>query len=306
MYGPQGSGGSAPRPVRKVTVPEIRARKGGSPIAMVTAYDYTMARLLDEGGADILLVGDSLGMVVQGHTTTLPVTVEEICYHGRTVARGAKRAHVVGDMPFMSYQVSPLQAIENAGKLVKDGGFESVKLEGGEEIAEHVRRIVSAGIPVMGHVGLTPQSVHAMGGFKVQGKGEDAALRVIEGARALEDAGAFAIVLEAIPPDLAAEITAALSIPTIGIGAGPACDGQVLVCYDLLGMYPELKPKFAKRFAEVGEQILQATRAYVGEVQQRTFPAPEHTFKPNGPRIVAKPQEPLLPEAEIPPHWQTH
>jgi 3-methyl-2-oxobutanoate hydroxymethyltransferase len=273
---------------------------------MVTAYDYTMARLLDEGGADILLVGDSLGMVVQGHTTTLPVTVEEICYHGRTVVRGARRAHVVGDMPFMSYQVSPLQAIENAGKLVKDGGFESVKLEGGEEIAEHVRRIVSAGIPVMGHVGLTPQSVHAMGGFKVQGKGEDAALRVIEGARAIEDAGAFAIVLEAIPPDLAAEITAALSIPTIGIGAGPACDGQVLVCYDLLGMYPELKPKFAKRFAEVGEQILQATRAYVGEVQQRSFPAPEHTFKPNGPRVAAKPQEPLLAEAEIPPHWQTH
>ena len=306
MYGPQGSGGSAPRPVRKVTVPEIRARKGGSPIAMVTAYDYTMARLLDEGGADILLVGDSLGMVVQGHTTTLPVTVEEICYHGRTVARGAKRAHVVGDMPFMSYQVSPLQAIENAGKLVKDGGFESVKLEGGEEIAEHVRRIVSAGIPVMGHVGLTPQSVHAMGGFKVQGKGEDAALRVIEGARALEDAGAFAIVLEAIPPDLAAQITAAHSIPPIGNGAAPACDAQDLLWYDLLGMYPELQPKFAKRFAEVGEQILQATRAYVGEVQQRTFPAPEHTFKPNGPRIVAKPQEPLLPEAEIPPHWQTH
>ncbi|MFS8068657.1 MAG: 3-methyl-2-oxobutanoate hydroxymethyltransferase [Byssovorax sp.] len=305
MYGPQGSGGSAPRPVRKVTVPEIRARKGGSPIAMVTAYDYTMARLLDEGGADVLLVGDSLGMVVQGHTTTLPVTVEEICYHGRAVARGAKRAHVVGDMPFMSYQVSPLQAIENAGKLVKDGGFESVKLEGGEEIAEHVRRIIRAGIPVMGHVGLTPQSVHAMGGFKVQGKGEDAATRVIEGARALEDAGAFAIVLEAIPPDLAEEITAALSIPTIGIGAGAACDGQVLVCYDLLGMYPELKPKFAKRFAEVGEQIMQATRAYIGEVQQRTFPAPEHTFKPNGPRPV-KQQEALLPEAEIPPHWQTH
>jgi 3-methyl-2-oxobutanoate hydroxymethyltransferase len=306
MYGPQGSGGSAPRPVRKVTVPEIRARKGGSPIAMVTAYDYTMARLLDEGGADVLLVGDSLGMVIQGHPTTLPVTVEEICYHGRAVARGARRAHVVGDMPFMSYQVSPLQAIENAGKLVKDGGFESVKLEGGEEIAEHVRRIVAAGIPVMGHVGLTPQSVHAMGGFKVQGKGDDAATRVIEGARALEDAGAFAIVLEAIPPDLAEEITAALSIPTIGIGAGPACDGQVLVCYDLLGMYPEMKPKFAKRFSEVGEQIMQATRAYVGEVQQRTFPAPEHTFKPNGPR-VAKPQEkPLLAEAEIPPHWQTH
>src|SRR3954466_530750 len=195
MYGPQGGGDS--RSTRKVTVPDIRARKGASPIAMVTAYDFTMARLLDDGGADVLLVGDSLGMVVQGHTTTLPVTVEEICYHGRAVARGARRAHVVGDMPFMSFQVSPIQALENAGKLMKEGAFESVKLEGGEEVAEHVRRIVNAGIPVMGHVGLTPQSVHAMGGFKVQGEGEDASLRVLEGARALEDAGAYAIVLEA-------------------------------------------------------------------------------------------------------------
>ncbi len=307
MYGPQGSGGPAPRPIRKVTVPEIRARKGGSPISMITAYDYTMARLLDEGGADMLLVGDSLGMVVQGHATTLPVTVEEICYHGRAVGRGARRAHVCGDMPFMSFQVSPLQALENAGKLIKDGGFESVKLEGGEEIAEHVRRIVAAGIPVIGHVGLTPQSVHAMGGFKVQGKGDDAAARVIEGARALEEAGAFAIVLEAIPPDVAEEITKSIGIPTIGIGAGPSCDGQVLVCYDMLGMYPEMKPKFAKRFAEVGEQIMAATRAYIGEVQQRTFPAPEHTFKANGPRRAAKPEEEkLVPDAEIPPHWQTH
>jgi 3-methyl-2-oxobutanoate hydroxymethyltransferase len=303
MYGPQGSGGS-PRPIRKVTVPEIRARKGAEPIAMVTAYDYTMARLLDEGGADLLLVGDSLGMVVQGHPTTLPVTVEEICYHGRAVGRGARRAHVVGDMPFMSFQVSPVQALENAGKLVKDGGFESVKLEGGEEVAEHVRRIVSAGIPVMGHVGLTPQSVHAMGGFKVQGKGDDAAERVLEGARALEEAGCYAIVLEAIPPDLAEEITAAVSVPTIGIGAGPGCDGQVLVCYDLLGMYPEMKPKFAKRFAEVGEQIIKATSDYVSEVKQRTFPAAEHTFKPNGPRRVAVVKKEEIDE--IPPHWQTH
>src|SRR4051812_12780287 len=252
MYGPQG--GAPRRPAHKLTVPEIRARKGGPPLSMITAYDFTMARLLDEGGADLLLVGDSLGMVVQGHPTTLPVTVEEICYHGRAVARGALHAHVVGDMPFMSFQVSPVQALENAGRLIKDGAFESVKLEGGEEVAEHVRRIVAAGIPVMGHVGLTPQSVHAMGGFKVQGKGEDAAARVIDGARALEDAGAYAIVLEAIPPDLAEEITAAVGIPTIGIGAGAGCDGQVLVCYDMLGMYPDVKPKFAKRFAEVGEQ----------------------------------------------------
>ncbi len=306
MYGREG--GADARPVRKVTVPEIRARKGGTPIAMVTAYDFTMARLLDDGGADVMLVGDSLGMVVQGHATTLPVTVEEICYHGRAVARGARRAHVVGDMPFMSYQVSPIQAVENAGKLMKDGAFESVKLEGGEEIAEHVRRIVAAGIPVMGHVGLTPQSVHAMGGFKVQGKGEDAAERVLDAARAIEQAGAYAIVLEAIPPDLAEEITRMVSVPTIGIGAGPGCDGQVLVCYDLLGMYPDLKPKFAKRFAEVGQQIVDATRGYVTEVQSRAFPAAEHTFKPNGPRVPRISPAPSPPqiEDEIPPHWQTH
>jgi len=312
MYGPQGNG-APKRPTRKITVPEIRARKGSAPLAMITAYDFTMARLLDEGGADLLLVGDSLGMVVQGHATTLPVTVEEICYHGRAVARGALHAHVVGDMPFMSFQVSPLQALENAGRLIKEGAFESIKLEGGEEVAEHVRRIVAAGIPVMGHVGLTPQSVHAMGGFKVQGRDEEAAARVLDGARALDEAGAYAIVLEAIPPDLAAEITAAVSVPTIGIGAGPSCDGQVLVCYDLLGMYPDLQPKFAKRFSEVGEQIVKATRDYVGEVQARSFPAPEHTFKANSARRRAEAPapvravEPVLTAAdEIPPHWQTH
>ena len=320
MYGPNGAPpASRARPARKITAPEIRARKGATPISMITAYDFTMARLLDEGGADLLLVGDSLGMVVQGHPTTLPVTVEEICYHGRAVARGAHHAHVVGDMPFMSFQVSVERALENAGKLVKEGSFESIKLEGGEEVAEHVRRIVAAGIPVMGHVGLTPQSVHAMGGFKVQGKGDEAAERVLEGARALEQAGAYAIVLEAIPPDLAAEITAAVSVPTIGIGAGPSCDGQVLVCYDLLGMYPDLQPKFAKRFAEVGEQIMAATRAYVGEVRDRSFPAAEHTFKPNGTRSAKHaaeavamagnpmpPAPPALSADEIPPHWQTH
>jgi len=308
MYGPKGQGGGASgrssAAPKKVTVPDIRARKGGLPLAMVTAYDFTMARLLDEGGADMLLVGDSLGMVVQGHPTTLPVTVEEICYHGRAVARGARRAHVVGDMPFMSFQVSSVQALENAGRMMKDGAFESVKLEGGEEVAEHVRRIVAAGIPVMGHIGLTPQSVHAMGGFKVQGKGEDAASRLLRDARALDEAGAFAIVLEAIPPDLAEEITASVSVPTIGIGAGVGCDGQVLVCYDLLGMFPDLKPRFAKRFAEVGEQIMMATRSYVEEVQTRVFPGPEHSFKPNGPRRV--PQVEASPIEDIPPHWQTH
>lgn len=280
MYGPKdGAAAIAARP--KLTVPEIRARKGREPLAMVTAYDYTMARLLDEGGADLLLVGDSLGMVVQGHANTLPVTVEEICYHGRAVARGARSAHVVGDMPFMSFQVSPAQALENAGKLLKEGAFESVKVEGGAELAEHVYRIVAAGIPVMGHVGLTPQSVHAMGGFKVQGKGEAAAKRVVADAQALEEAGAFAIVLEAVPPDLAAEVTRSVSVPTIGIGAGAGCDGQVLVCYDLLGMYRGHTPKFAKRFAEIGDAIVGATRQYVDEVRARSFPGPEHSFKPN-------------------------
>lgn len=315
MYGPKGQGSASGRssgPPKKVTVPDIRMRKrdGGPPLAMVTAYDFTMARLLDEGGADMLLVGDSLGMVVQGHPTTLPVTVEEICYHGRAVARGARRAHVVGDMPFMSFQVSSAQALENAGRMMKDGGFESVKLEGGQEVAEHVRRIVAAGIPVMGHVGLTPQSVHAMGGFKVQGKTEDDAARLLRDARALEDAGAYAIVLEAIPPDLAEEITSAVSVPTIGIGAGVGCDGQVLVCYDMLGMYPDLRPRFAKRFSEVGEQIMEATRAYVAEVQSRAFPGPEHTFKPNGPKrlpaVAPAPIEPPSAAEEIPPRWQTH
>jgi 3-methyl-2-oxobutanoate hydroxymethyltransferase len=311
MYG-QGNGApsngapSGKRPARKITVPEIRARKGGPPLTMVTAYDFTMARLFDEGGAELLLVGDSLGMVVQGHATTLPVTVDEICYHGRAVARGARYAHVVSDMPFMSFQVSPEKALENAGKLIKDGGCESVKLEGGAEVAEHVRRIVAAGIPVMGHIGLTPQSVHAMGGFKVQGKSDEAVERLLDGARALEEAGAYAVVLEAIPPDVAEELTAALSVPTIGIGAGPSCDGQVLVCYDMLGMYPDLRPKFAKRFAEVGEQIMKATRDYVDEVRARTFPAPEHTFKPNGPRRSRPTEDEVLTMGEIPPHWQTH
>lgn len=320
MYGPNaggeaktgGNGGGDPRSARpKVTVPAIRARKsphprlnsrergGIRPLAMITAYDFTMARLLDEGGADILLVGDSLGMVVQGHNNTLTVTVDEICYHGRAVARGARSAHVVGDMPFMSFQVSAMSALENAGKMMKEGGFESVKLEGGAEVAEHVHRIVAAGIPVMGHVGLTPQSVHAMGGFKVQGKREDDARRVLADARALEEAGAYAIVLEAIPPDLAEEITQAVSVPTIGIGAGPSCDGQVLVCYDLLGMYQGRTPRFAKRFVEGGDAVVNATRAYIEEVTNGTFPAAEHSFKPNGFRAEPPAEEELEPATSV-------
>ncbi len=250
---------------------------------MVTAYDYTMARLVDEAGIDMILVSDSLGMVVQGLTNTIPVTLDEIAYHGRAVCRGVGRAHVVGDLPFMSYQVSATQAVESAGKLMKEGAFESVKLEGGAEVAEAVFRIVRAGIPVVGHVGLTPQSVHALGGFRVQGRGDEAAERLLSDARALEQAGAFAIVLEAIPPDLAARVTEEVSVPTIGIGAGNACDGQVLVCTDLLGMMRGHSPKFAKRFAQLGDAVVGAVREYVSEVQSREFPSQAHAYKPNGP-----------------------
>lgn len=302
MYG-NGNGPLSPGQngvARKVTAPELRARKSQEGktdhrISMVTAYDFTMARLADMSGVDSVLVGDSLGMVVQGLQNTIPVTLDEIAYHARAVARGLTHAHLVGDMPFMSYQVSPAQAVESAGKLMKEGMVESVKLEGGEEFAEHVRRIVRAGIPVVGHVGLTPQSVHQFGGFKVQGRG-DGAEKIIADARALEEAGAFMIVLEAIPPDVAAQITAELSIPTIGIGAGVDCDGQVLVCTDLLGMIPSSAagfkaPKFAKRFAEVGEIAVAAFQKYIEEVQTGAFPAAEHTYKANGTR----PKE--IPEA---------
>jgi 3-methyl-2-oxobutanoate hydroxymethyltransferase len=220
-------------------------------------------------------------MVIQGLATTLPVTLDEICYHGRAVARGSVHAHVVGDMPFMSYQVSREQAVESAGRLIKEGAFEAVKLEGGEEIAEHVRRIVRAGVPVMGHVGLQPQSVHALGGFKMQGRGGEAAAKIVADARSLADAGAYAIVLEAIPPDVARQVTGAVDVPTIGIGAGDGCDGQVLVCTDLLGMSRGHAPKFAKHFAQIGDAIVEATARYVAEVRSGAFPSAEHAFKPN-------------------------
>lgn len=284
--------------IKKVTAPELRARKAANgdgtreKIAMVTAYDYTMARLVDEAGVDMVLVGDSLGMVVQGLSTTIPVTLDEMAYHCRAVARGLARAHLVGDLPFMSYQVSPQQAVESAGKLMKDGACESIKLEGGQEIAEHVHRIVRAGVPVVGHVGLTPQSVHAFGGFKVQGRGDEAAERVLADAIALEQAGAFSIVLEAIPPDLAARVTAVLSIPTIGIGAGPDCDGQVLVCTDLLGLARGHQPKFAKRFANLGDAAVEAIGAYVSEVRGGTFPGAAHSYKPNAASVTVHTHRP--------------
>ena len=277
----------APR-APKITVPTLRAMKRASDrITVATAYDATFARMLDAAGVDVLLVGDSLGMVVQGLETTLPVTVDEMLYHTRAVARGLARATatgtggralVVGDMPFMSYQVDELSALRNAGRFLAEGGAHAVKLEGGVTMARTISRIVDAGIPVMGHVGLTPQSVHAMGGFRVQGKTEEDAERVLRDAKAVEEAGAFAVVLEGIPEALAARITRELEIPTIGIGAGVSCDGQVLVSYDFLGLTPDLKPKFVKRYAELYAAGIEASRRYVEEVKAGTFPAKEHTF----------------------------
>jgi 3-methyl-2-oxobutanoate hydroxymethyltransferase len=248
------------------------------PITMVTAYDATFARMLDQGGADILLVGDSLGMVVQGQETTLPVTLDEMLYHCRAVARGSKHAHLVGDMPFMSYQVSPEEALRNAGRFLSEGGMHAVKLEGGAEMAATIRKIVGAGIPVMGHVGLTPQSVHALGGFKVQGKREEEAQRVLSDARAVAEAGAYAVVLEGVPSELASRITAELPIPTIGIGAGPHCDGQVLVCYDLLGLTPERVPRFVKKYESFYERGVDALARFRQDVRDGVFPAAEHSF----------------------------
>jgi 3-methyl-2-oxobutanoate hydroxymethyltransferase len=266
---------------RKVSAPDVVQRKGGKRLTMVTAYDYTMARLVDAADIDMVLVGDSLGMIVQGHSTTLPVTLDEMVYHCRAVARGLTAAHLVGDLPFLTYQSSAIQALESAGRLMKDGACESVKLEGGAVVAEGVAKIVSAGIPVVGHIGLTPQSVHALGGFRVQGRGDSAAYKLLDDAKILQDAGVFCLVLEAIPPDVAAEITAMLAIPTIGIGAGPDCDGQVLVCTDLLGMSQGHRPKFVRKFAELGDAAIAGFNAFAQEVQQGTFPAAAETYKPN-------------------------
>ena len=273
-----------------VTVPRLRKMKrDGERITMVTAYDATFARLFDDAGMDVLLVGDSLGMVVQGQDSTLPVTVDEVIYHCRAVARGTRRAHLVGDMPFLSWQVSTEQALTNAGRFLSEGGAQSVKLEGGVDAAPTIERIVHAGIPVMAHVGLTPQSVHAMGGFRVQGKTEDAAARVLADAKAVAEAGAYSLVLEGIPTDLAKRITDEVDIPTIGIGAGPHCDGQVLVCYDLLGLTPDMKPKFVKRYAEFFEEGVAAARRYGDEVRAGVFPSEEYSFgnvkksEPSGP-----------------------
>lgn len=263
-------------PPRSVTVPDFRsARDRGAKLAVVTAYDYTSARICDEAGVDSILVGDSLGMVVQGHPTSLPVTLEEMIYHTRCVVRGVRRALVVVDLPFLSYQVSPRQAVRSAGRLVKEGGAQAVKLEGGVRMQATVKAVVDAGIPVMGHVGLTPQAVHQFGGFKVQRDGD----QLLADAAAVEKAGAFSMVVESVPAELGAKITAAVGIPTIGIGAGPGCDGQVLVFHDLLGLFPDFKPKFAKRYADLGSAVKSAMEAYCKEVRDGSFPAAEHCFR---------------------------
>ncbi len=260
--------------VRPVTVPEVRAARGVRRLAVVTAYDFTSAVIADAAGVDCILVGDSLGMVVQGHSTSLPVTMNEMLYHLRCVVHGTKRALVVADMPFMSYQVSPRQAVRNAGKLLKAGAH-AVKLEGGVRMADAVAACVRADIPVMGHVGLTPQSVHRMGGFKVQRDADE----LLADAKAVEQAGAFSMVVEGVPTEIGAKVTSAVNIPTIGIGAGPHCDGQVLVWHDLLGLYDGLRPKFVKRYAELGALAKDAVAAYCVEVRAGTFPAAEHGFK---------------------------
>jgi len=263
----------------RVTVPSLQKRKSrGEPIAMLTAYDFTFARIFDAAGIDVLLVGDSLGNVVQGHDTTLPVTLDETVYHTRLVARAAQRALVVADMPFGTFQISPEDALRNAVRCVKEGGAHAVKLEGGVAVAATIERIVTAEIPVMGHVGLTPQAVHRMGGHRVQGRSEDGAQRVLEDARAVEAAGAFAVVLEGMPAELAREVTRQLAIPTIGIGAGVDCDGQVLVMHDMLGL-SDWTPSFAKTYAGLGALVAQAARHFAEEVRERKFPDPEHSYR---------------------------
>ncbi|MGN0142671.1 MAG: 3-methyl-2-oxobutanoate hydroxymethyltransferase [Roseburia sp.] len=248
-------------------------------IVMVTAYDYTTAKIMDESGVNTILVGDSLGMVMLGYEDTLSVTMEDMIHHSAAVARGAKNAFVVTDMPFMSYQTSVYDAVVNAGRLMKEGRANAVKLEGGVEFAPHIEAIVKASIPVVAHIGLTPQSVNAFGGFKVQGKDLEAAKKLIADAKAVEEAGACMVVLECVPAKLAAKITEELHIPTIGIGAGADCDGQVLVYQDLLAMYSDMKPKFVKQFAQVGDLMREGVAAYIRETKEKTFPAEEHTFK---------------------------
>ena len=265
--------------MKNTSVTFKESKKNGEKLTMLTAYDYTTAKLLDESDVDSILVGDSLGMVVLGYDDTLSVTMEDMIHHSAAVARGAKNALVITDMPFMSYQTSVYDAVVNAGRLVKEGKAQAVKLEGGIEFCEHIKAIVKASIPVCAHIGLTPQSINAFGGFKVQGKGKQEAQRLLDEARAVEEAGAFAVVLECVPAKLAKKISESISIPTIGIGAGAGCDGQVLVYQDMLAMYSDFKPKFVKQYAQIGSVMKDAFRQYIDEVKSGAFPSEEHTFK---------------------------
>jgi len=255
------------------------AKEKGNKLTMLTAYDYSVSKLIDEAGINGILVGDSLGMVCLGYEDTLSVTMEDMIHHTKAVSRGARNALIVSDMPFMSYQTSTYDAVYNAGRLVKEGRAQAVKLEGGSAVSEQIKAIVNAGIPVMGHIGLTPQSVNVFGGFKVQGKSEEAARRLIKEAQLIEEAGAFAVVLECIPGNLAKIISEKVSIPTIGIGAGEGCDGQILVYQDMLGMFTDFKPKFVKHYGDVGNAMKEAFKDYIKEVKAGVFPGQEHSFK---------------------------
>ncbi|WP_432408237.1 3-methyl-2-oxobutanoate hydroxymethyltransferase [Wukongibacter sp. M2B1] len=264
---------------KKFTVSSfLKAKEKGEKISMLTAYDYSTAKLLDEAEIDSLLVGDSLGMVMLGYENTLKVTVDDMIHHCKAVSRGAKRAMVIGDMPFLSYHVSVEDTIRNAGRIIQEGGVHAVKLEGGREVIDKIRAIVKAQIPVIGHLGLTPQSINIFGGFKVQGKSEEQARKIIEDALLLQEAGVFAIVLECVPEGLAKIISKRLDIPTIGIGAGKYCDGQVLVAQDMLGMYTDFVPKFVKQYSNLCDAIKESTRSYIEEMRRGVFPAKEHTF----------------------------
>ena len=264
--------------MKKTVTTFAKAKASGEKLTMLTAYDYSTAKLMDEAGVDSILVGDSLGNVVLGYEDTVSVTMEDMIHHGAAVARGAKEALVVIDMPFMSYQTSVYDAVVNAGRLMKEGRANAVKLEGGVEVAPQIKAITQAGIPVCAHIGLTPQSINAFGGFKVQGKTEAAAQKLIDDALAVQDAGAFAVVLECVPEKLDTLVTEKLDIPTIGIGAGNGCDGQVLVYADMLGMFSDFTPKFVKRFAEIGPQMTDGFKAYIKEVKDGTYPSAEHTY----------------------------
>jgi 3-methyl-2-oxobutanoate hydroxymethyltransferase len=264
----------------KITVPHIvKMKQRGEKISCLTAYDYSFARILDEAGVDMLLVGDSVGCVVQGNHNTLAVTMEEMIYHTRTVVRGCKRALVIGDMPFLSYQASKEQALQNAGRFLKEAGAEAVKLEGGMAVKETIGALVSVGIPVMGHIGLTPQSLHQFGGYKIQGRDKARRDAVLRDAIAVEEAGAFSVVLEGMPLGLAQEITERLTIPTIGIGAGVHCDGQVLVIHDMLGLFDDFTPRFVKRYADLKRTMTGAVKDFIGEVKEQKFPTEEHSFR---------------------------